>query len=254
MEPAPRFVDRATVIRMTVLVIWAVFLAVLLVSGGYRKYLHPSLGWLLAAGALGLATVAAALTARLRVAHIHTHECREEGHPCAYVHRLRFADIRPLLIFAVPLLIVLGNPLSGGLSATMAGGLAAAGTGAVTGDLGPDGRPRISGVPEYSIIEAANAPDRLPERVAVVGMVLKPAGVAAPAFRLVRFTISCCAADARPVVLDVQAGDIQGFNYEALPENTWVGVTGTVVTGPAGVTLKADAIQPVERPADEYLY
>ena len=83
-------------------------------------------------------------------------------------------------------------------------------------------------------------------RVALTGFVLRsvPGG-----FQLARLVITCCAADAQPVVVSVQASATPG-------PDTWVTVTGTFGgLSPSDATvpvLRADAVTPVHQPANPY--
>jgi uncharacterized repeat protein (TIGR03943 family) len=83
-------------------------------------------------------------------------------------------------------------------------------------------------------------------RVRVVGFVSERG---AASYRLGRFVIFCCAADAEALEVSV-SGD-------AVPHrvNDWLEVTGTWVEGPGEVPrLRADEVKPVRRPAEPYEY
>ena len=83
--------------------------------------------------------------------------------------------------------------------------------------------------------------------VALTGFVLRgePDG-----FQLSRLVITCCAADAQPVVVSVQT------STTAPSRDTWVTVTGTFGgLSPSDATvpvLRADAVTPVHQPANPY--
>jgi uncharacterized repeat protein (TIGR03943 family) len=84
-------------------------------------------------------------------------------------------------------------------------------------------------------------------RVELTGFVLRaePGG-----FELARLVITCCAADARPVVVSVQT------TTSAPAPNTWLTVIGTYGgVSPSDATvpvLHAGSITPVHQPADPY--
>lgn len=72
-------------------------------------------------------------------------------------------------------------------------------------------------------------------------------------FKLVRMLIVCCAADARPMIVNVEpAGPVQEADM------AWVKVVGKPlyqeVDGKTRVTLRADAVMPTDPPADAMLY
>jgi uncharacterized repeat protein (TIGR03943 family) len=85
-----------------------------------------------------------------------------------------------------------------------------------------------------------------PQKVAATGMVVRREGLPADQFFLVRYRMTCCAADATPVAVLVHWPGAAG-----LKENAWVCVLGS--TDPAAKVLAADAVEPVKEPANPYL-
>jgi uncharacterized repeat protein (TIGR03943 family) len=88
--------------------------------------------------------------------------------------------------------------------------------------------------------------------VEVIGQYLP--GKTGTEFKLVRMFIVCCAADARPLAVPVNSGQL----YKG-SDMGWVKVVGKPVYvleegGRAKVTLKADSIVPIDPPADAMLY
>jgi uncharacterized repeat protein (TIGR03943 family) len=87
--------------------------------------------------------------------------------------------------------------------------------------------------------------------VEVVGQYLP--GKQGQRFRLVRMLIVCCAADARPMMVNVEAD-----RPVQQPDMAWVKVVGKPVyqeiNGKTRVTLQAGAVMPVDPPADAMLY
>lgn len=87
----------------------------------------------------------------------------------------------------------------------------------------------------------------------VVGFVFHEDGLGPDAFYAVRYVVTCCAADGAGVGLPVVwAGG------GALPENSWVRVTGAIdrasVGGVEQPVLRATAVEPVPQPESPYLY
>jgi uncharacterized repeat protein (TIGR03943 family) len=84
-------------------------------------------------------------------------------------------------------------------------------------------------------------------RIALTGFVLRsePGG-----FQMARLVITCCAADAQPVVVSVRTPTT------APGRDTWVAATGTCGgMSPSDATvpvLRADAVTAVRSPADPY--
>jgi uncharacterized repeat protein (TIGR03943 family) len=93
------------------------------------------------------------------------------------------------------------------------------------------------------------------QRVEVVGQLL-PARTRNPdgdRFHLVRMFVMCCAADARPVGIDVKAPAGTDF-----PEMAWVRVRGRAVfpveNGRHTALVLADSVEPAEAPGNSFLY
>jgi len=252
------FVNRKRLADILTLLAWTGFLLHLAASGRYKNYLHPSLLWLLAASCTFFLILAAARAADIRVRHEHDAECAEGIRPCAYAHRLRLAHLKHLLIFSLPVLVVFLLPLSRGLSATMVGGIYLQNPQVVVArSLAREReRPRVNGFPEYYISEVNAAAEKLPGTVSVIGMVYKSSSVPRPRFLLVRFYITCCAADARPVMLEIDPSGVPGFSYRGISNNQWTAVTGTAHRDPDSgkVIFSASAVAPIPPPEDEYIY
>lgn len=87
----------------------------------------------------------------------------------------------------------------------------------------------------------------------VVGFVFHDAELGPDTFYVVRYVVTCCAADGAGVGLPVQwAGGAD------LPENSWVRVRGSIAGAKlAGVeqpALRAETVEPVSQPENPYLY
>jgi putative membrane protein len=87
----------------------------------------------------------------------------------------------------------------------------------------------------------------------VVGFVFQDEELGPDAFYVVRYVVTCCAADGAGVGLPVEwAGGA------ALPENSWVRVRGTIASatlaGAEQPVLRAEAVDPVGQPESPYLY
>lgn len=87
----------------------------------------------------------------------------------------------------------------------------------------------------------------------VVGFVYQGGSAGPDAFYIARFVVTCCAADGAGVGLPVVWAD-----GDALAENTWVRVTGTIdratIDGIDQPVLRAAAVEPVPQPENPYLY
>ena len=89
--------------------------------------------------------------------------------------------------------------------------------------------------------------------VDVVGFVFREPGQADDVFTVVRYSMSCCVADRRGVFLPVR-----WEGAYTLQNDQWVNVRGTIVTQPnngvTDFTVVQAEVQPVEQPAEPYLY
>jgi uncharacterized repeat protein (TIGR03943 family) len=87
--------------------------------------------------------------------------------------------------------------------------------------------------------------------IEVIGQYLP--GADAKQFKLVRMFIVCCAADARPIALPVEAS-----SQMKVSEMGWIRVTGKAAFTPSGdrmhVVMKADKVDSVDPPAEAMLY
>jgi uncharacterized repeat protein (TIGR03943 family) len=84
------------------------------------------------------------------------------------------------------------------------------------------------------------------EKVTAVGLVAHVPQLPPDQFLLVRFKMTCCAADAMPVAVPVRWADAA-----SLKDRTWVKVFGQ--TDPAAKAVVADAVEPTKEPLDPYL-
>ena len=91
------------------------------------------------------------------------------------------------------------------------------------------------------------------KEVDVVGFVFHPKGTPEDIFYVSRFSVTCCAVDARPLGLPIHSPGWQ----EEFEEDSWVRVTGSFaeteedIAEPVVVT--PESIEPTERPADPYV-
>lgn len=125
-----------------------------------------------------------------------------------------------------------------------------------------DPAPEALGEGELTLLDfmtrVVTAPDRpFTEPVALTGFVASTSE-ADDEFVLGRFVMSCCAADAQPVLATVR------WDGPSPPKDAWVEVTGTQVPAPPGLTdteradpanvvIDATEVRQVEQPAHPYL-
>ncbi|MCM8773101.1 MAG: TIGR03943 family protein [Candidatus Omnitrophica bacterium] len=91
-------------------------------------------------------------------------------------------------------------------------------------------------------------PDEINDRdISVEGMVYK--GEGKEKFTLIRFLITCCAADATPLGIEVKYE-----NIEELKNEEWVKVKGKVKIEDGKIIIYAENIEKINPPSDPYLY
>ena len=85
-----------------------------------------------------------------------------------------------------------------------------------------------------------------PQKVGALGFVARPPKMPPDQFLLVRFLITCCAADATPVAVPVRWPDAA-----TLKDNQWIKVFGQ--TDPEAKVLAADKVEPISQPTNPYM-
>jgi uncharacterized repeat protein (TIGR03943 family) len=209
----------------------------LTVTGTYRRYVRVEMGpWLALAGAvvvaLGVVTLLRAIR-RDRFVDAHGHHAEEER-----IGWLLLAPIAALLLVAPP---TLG---SYGVGRAAAVNIRAGAP--VFERLKPDGSPAVMTLLEFGqrAFERNGASfNGVPIRL--TGFV---AGAEPGGFRLARYQIACCAADAAPVVIRVE-----GVHGDVPVLDEWVTVTGRFMRSRGGVPrLAATTVTPIVPPDEPY--
>jgi uncharacterized repeat protein (TIGR03943 family) len=212
----------------------------LTVTGTYRRYVRPEMGrWLLIAGiviiVLGVVTLVQALR-RARPPKAHGHD-DEHAHGIG-VGWLLLAPIAALLLVAPPTLGAYGVERAG--TVNIRPGLA------IFDRLAPGEGPKSMTLLEFverGFEHGGASFNNVPVRL--TGFV---AGTAEGGFRLARYQIACCAADATPVVVD-----IVGTSGPPAGDDQWVTVTGTFQPGGGELPrLAATSIVEIPAPDDPY--
>jgi uncharacterized repeat protein (TIGR03943 family) len=206
----------------------------------YRRYVQPAMGkWLLIAGIavilLGLVTLVNSLrNVEPEEAHGHDHE---------HSHRV---GVGWLLLAPIAALLLVAPPTLGAYGVNHAGAIKIKPGHAFFKPLRQKDAPVELTLLEYierSLEHNGASFHRVP--VKLTGFV---AGAEAGGFRLARYQIACCAADAQPVVIDVV-----GTSGTPPREDEWVTVTGTFQRGGGDVPrLAATSVITIRAPDDPY--
>lgn len=211
----------------------------LVLTGVYGRYVRIGMGpWLAVAGAavivLGLATLLRALR-HAETADAHGH--REKGGEGTRVGWLLLAPIAALLLVAPPTLGSYG--VDRGARVDVRSGAA------VLPPLTPGPQPVRMTLLEFG--QRAFDHGGASFKGAAVQLTGFVAGTEEGGFRLARYQIACCAADAAPVVLRVVGV------RSVPPRDRWVTVTGTFQPGGGDVPeLAASNVVEVPAPRDPY--
>jgi uncharacterized repeat protein (TIGR03943 family) len=212
----------------------------LTVTDTYRRYVRPEMGrWLLIAGiviiVLGVVTLVQALR-RARPPEAHGHD-DEHAHGIG-VGWLLLAPIAALLLVAPPTLGAYGVERAGTVNIRPGP--------AIFDRLTPGDGPKSMTLLEFverGFEHGGASFNGVPVRL--TGFV---AGTEEGGFRLARYQIACCAADATPVVVKVV-----GTSGSPPRDDQWVTVTGTFEPGGGELPrLAATTVAEIPAPADPY--
>jgi uncharacterized repeat protein (TIGR03943 family) len=206
----------------------------------YRRYVQPAMGkWLLVAGVavvlLGLVTLINAMrNVEPEEAHGHDHE---------HSHRV---GVGWLLLAPIAALLLVAPPTLGAYGVNRAGTIKVKPGHAIFKPLRKADAPVEMTILEYveRAFEHNGASfNRVP--VKLTGFV---AGAGGGGFKLARYQIACCAADATPVVLQVV-----GTSGVPPQDDQWVTVTGTFQRGGGDTPrLAATSVVEISAPEDPY--
>jgi uncharacterized repeat protein (TIGR03943 family) len=158
------------------------------------------------------------------------------------------------LLLAVPLLLgtlVPARPLGADTLAGRGVDLTAAGAVSARRELAGD--PASWNLLEWATALTLRGDELAGSNADVVGFVFTEPTLGADAFYVVRYVVTCCAADGAVVGLPVLWPE-----GASLSPNSWVRVRGTIELAELGGTqqpaLRAETVEPVDQPASPYLY
>jgi uncharacterized repeat protein (TIGR03943 family) len=212
----------------------------LTVTDTYRRYVRPEMGkWLLVAGIVIIAVGLVTLVQAIRGAE----PPEGHGHDPEHVHGV---GVGWLLLAPIAALLLVAPPTLGSYGVERAGAVNVRPGAAVFEKLPPGQKPREMTLLEY--VERAfehGGASFNGTRVQLTGFV---AGNESGGFRLARYQIACCAADATPVVVGVV-----GTSGTPPREDQWVTVTGTFTPGGGELPrIAATTVSEIDAPDDPY--
>jgi uncharacterized repeat protein (TIGR03943 family) len=206
----------------------------------YRRYVQPAMGkWLLVAGvAIILLGVVTLINALRNVEPTEGH-----GHDDEHAHRV---GVGWLLLAPIAALLLVAPPTLGAYGVNRAGNVTVKPGKAFFRPLKQVDAPVEMTLLEY--IERALEHKGASFHGVPVKLTGFVAGSEAGGFRLARYQIACCAADATPVSLDVV-----GTSGAPPSDDQWVVVTGTFQAGGGEIPrLAATSVVEIPAPEDPY--
>lgn len=226
--------------RALILALWSGFLAWLWIGNEVSRYLGPRTYWVVPFGALVLGAAA--------IAHVVVLVGRPDGPRVKTSAR----DAVGLVILLIPLIAVIAipEPSLGALAASRKS--AGTGVGAI-GSFAP--APDPEGEVEFIDIHFASQSEDYAASAGIIegtevdltGFVTHRDTAETARFTLTRFYVSCCAADAIPYSVAVQADEDHS-------DNQWLNVSGTLIKEGDRYVLEATRLEPIEEPKNPYLY
>lgn len=228
-------------LRLVVLGSWSAFLLWLWLSGEVVRYLGPRTDWVATVGGITLAIVTVLYGLSVR-------RDRAARRPTAG----RVAGTAAMLV-PIAIAVIVSDSTLGSLAASKR--LSARGVDiAALAEL-------ESGTAGKTSFLALSAAEKDPElarrrgigpgsRVRLVGFVSAVGPGEADSFELSRFYITCCVADAIPIGVTIDPGELLAASVE---RDQWLEVTGSVVRVGAGYGIRAERIADVPQPPDPYL-
>jgi uncharacterized repeat protein (TIGR03943 family) len=191
----------------------------LVVTGSYQRYVRTGMApWLLLAAVavvvIGIATLhRASLGKELGDAHDHTHDQEDLDHQ----HGI---GVGWLLLAPIAVLLLVAPPPLGSYGVDRASTIDVRAGGAVFDPIPPSSEPVAMTLLEFG--QRAFDHDGASFNGTSVQLTGFVAGTVEGGFRLARYQIACCAADAAPVVVLVA-----GTAGDAPARDQWISVTGT---------------------------
>lgn len=229
-------------LRAIVVATWAGFFTWLWLSGEISRYLGPRTYWVVPFGAILLGVVALIHCFSLRVP-------RPQQGPSAI-------DMVASVMLVLPIVAVLMIP-SPELGSLAASRKATSGDTIVAGSVTGGGEPIED--PTFRDIVYAQQSNRYSKvtgvgpgtEVDLLGFIDRDSKGPEGTIRLTRFFVSCCAADAIPFSVAVDAAALPPMDLAA---DSWAAVTGKLEEREGQLVVRAASLDPVPEPQDPYLY
>ncbi len=231
------FPNWSKLVKLATLILWFLAFVLVWVTGRYRNFLRPAFWILMASAALLVLGMVVSQCRGLRVKHEHDAYCLELGYLCSYKHRFEARFLFPVLIFFLPLVYILFSGSQGlNTFAALQRLMASPGEGGAELTLDesklPETAPQL--FPEVRLNKLNTSFGEFEGKpVKVIGMVYTRKDMPQGQFLLMRFVITCCAADAQPEKIYVKAPP-----DKVPPKDSWAAVEGIPLQGSVGLGLE----------------
>jgi uncharacterized repeat protein (TIGR03943 family) len=244
-------------LKVSVLIGLAIYFAYVYLTGKLAIYIEPRFNWLSIVGVLLFAVLALSFAGSQMSDHDdHDHHDHDHEHEHSHNHNSLWA----IIIVAIPLVlgfVIPAKPL----------GADSLNEGEVDTDfssvsLGRSGTQTLTMIAsERNVLDWARAFNSSPdieqfigEEANVVGFVYRDSRFGDNQFMVLRFTLTCCVADAQAVGLVVQVPE----GTPRFATDTWVNIKGTFqieeFDGDTIPILFAEEVESVDQPDQPYLY
>lgn len=231
--------DARRTARAAVLMIWTSFVLWLLLSGEVYRYIGTRTYWVVVFGAGALVVVTLAQLSTVRSERPQPLTPREG------------AGLAALLCPVLAVMLIPAPSLGASAASSRSAGSVLAADALIPS--APDGDEPIS----FVDIHYASASEEYAaalgivdgQRVELTGFVTHGEGTPEGGFTLTRFAVFCCAADAIPYSVPVDAGPRAVYE-----DDTWLRIGGRLYASAGGYVLRPTRIEPVPEPQDPYIY
>jgi len=251
--------NKGDLLKLIVLVAWSLFLLWIYFSGRIGLYVKENYAFLTLIGGLLLLPMAFIQLKNLRTDEKNGKKKKKKAE-CDHIHfEFQLKDGLICAIFVLP--VILGLVVTPqGLNSYAASKRGVQLKSPVPKTSAPKKQTK-KGTSDYNelnlldlLMAARDDPKQLENKtISTIGFVYKGETIAPNSFALLRFVITCCAADAQPIGVLVESEETSQFESDQ-----WVRVRGTVQlkekAGEKMLVIIADTVNSISKPKDQYLY
>lgn len=249
-----------SVLRLLILATWSIFLLWTYFSGRVRMYIKIDYTFLTLIGGFLLLPMAFVQIKNLIAKEGHKAKAKDKTKCCHHDHNsFSLKDGVIYTIFLLP--IVLGlivTPQGLDSFAASKRGVDLESPISKSTAMETPQRKKTSSYNELNLLDLLTTAENdekkiMGKAISTIGFVYKDENMSDDSFALLRFVITCCAADAQPIGVMVESE-----NISYLENDQWVRVNGIVQIkekeGERVLTIIADDVDSIPKPKEQYLY